>query len=289
MKNKKTCMKLLLDLAMLVIFVLLLHKMNFGVAFHEIAGLSVLGAFLLHLAWNWRWLYSVTKKFFSKNMRFRARLSWLLDFSLLVCFAIIGITGILISKVVFPFSVPGNWKTLHYFCTALAMILLGVHIGLHGSMIGSTTRNVLHLPPKIAKILCICLTVAMVVLGTYSISTDSFGSWLSMPFQTQATMPEGFHWEIGQEKTAFSEQSRTENAQKNDSDQQQDEGTQGEGKFSGREGIQKGRTGSSNVLLNSLKGFSIVYLFATITALLNGIVLRKAGGGQRRLIQTTVM
>ena len=292
MKNKKTCIKLLLDMVMLIVFVLLLHKMNFGLAFHEIAGLSIMVAFLIHLAINWRWIYGVTKNIFNKNTRFSARLSWIINFSLLVCFAIIGISGIFISKVVFHFQIPGNWKIIHYFCTALAIILLGIHVGLHASMIGNAVKRVLHLSQNIAKTLCICLTVAMVGLGVYSMMTESFVRWLSMPFMTQTNMAKGFDSEFVQDDAVFSEKDEKESEWKNNLDQKQIESAKGgddrdseggdqlpnmkgDGKFPEMDGGQKGNFGKSNFVLNAMKGISIVYVFAVVTALFKSIILRK--------------
>lgn len=64
---KKIWIKLCLDAAMLVVLSLLFWKGNFGMEFHEIAGLAVLGAFVLHILLNWRWVLQVTAHFFQKG------------------------------------------------------------------------------------------------------------------------------------------------------------------------------------------------------------------------------
>lgn len=186
MKSKKLWLKLLLDLVMLIVLTLLLWKDSFGMEFHEIAGVGILGAFFLHIILNWRWVFQVTKRFFHRGITVRTRIGWLLNAGLLVCFALIGISGILMSRVLFHFSVEGNWKTLHYFCSALALILVGIHLGLQLTMIGNALQMRLHLRPIFSRIMAVCLAAAIVVMGVYSISDTSFTRWLAMPFQTAA-------------------------------------------------------------------------------------------------------
>ena len=101
MKNKKLWFKLLLDGLMLIALTLLFWKENFGMSFHEIVGVSVLGAFLLHLILNWRWVCRITGRFFSRGMTARARVGYLVDAGLLVCFAVIGFSGICMSRTLF--------------------------------------------------------------------------------------------------------------------------------------------------------------------------------------------
>lgn len=184
MKNKKLWLKLLLDLVMLVVLVLLLRKDNFGIKFHEIAGLSLLGVILLHIILNWRWVIKVTSCLFSKNINIRTKIGYLVNLGLLVCFIIIGISGIFISHVLFQFSVDGNWKTPHYFCTALAIILVGIHLGLHLNMIKNTIGKHIHINRILVKTITCCFACAVIVIGLYSIPTTSFSRWIVMPFQT---------------------------------------------------------------------------------------------------------
>ena len=186
MKNKKMYLKLLLDLVMLIVLVLLFRKDNFGLAFHEIAGLSLLCAFAVHIILNWRWVKQVTCRFFTENINIRTRIKYLINFGLLVCFIIIGISGILMSHVLFHFSIAGNWKTLHYFCSALAIILLGIHLGLHLTMIGGIIKSHIHINSVLRKTILCCLACAVVVIGIYSIPATSFSRYLTMPFQTES-------------------------------------------------------------------------------------------------------
>lgn len=188
LKSKKLWIKLLLDVVMLVVLLLLFRKNNFGIQFHEIAGLLIFFVFLLHIFLNWRWVCQVTKHFFKKNMSMRTRIGWILNLGLLVCFVIIILSGIFMSRVLFHFSIDGNWRLPHYFCSALALIFVGIHLGLHFSMIGNAIQNRLHLRPLFCKVLAGCFAIIVIATGLYSIPNTSFQNWMMMPFQTSTSM-----------------------------------------------------------------------------------------------------
>ena len=101
-------------------------------AFHEIAGIAICGLFIIHKLLNRKWIAAVTRSLFSRQTPVRQKLSWVLDFLLLLSFGYVLVSGILISKVVFPAS-GGNhaFQAGHYAAAALALALTGVHIGLH--------------------------------------------------------------------------------------------------------------------------------------------------------------
>lgn len=214
MKNQKLWLKLLLDLVLLIILTLLLWKDNFGMEFHEIAGITILGGFLLHVLLNWRWVYQMTKRLFDKNVTIRGRISWLINLGLLICFALIGISGVFMSRVLFGFSVKENWKTVHYFCSAIALLLVGAHLGLHLTMIGNLVFKGPHRSP-LSKVLISCLAVAVAVVGIHSLSATSFNRRIMMPFQTMTSDRDGGrpdfneqHPEDGQEFTRSKELSQ---------------------------------------------------------------------------------
>lgn len=193
MKKKKLWLKLLLDLGMLIVLMLLFWKGNFGIKFHEIAGLVILGVFLFHIVINWRWVCQITKHFFNRNITVRARIEWMINVGLLICFVIIGISGIFMSRVVFHFSVDGNWRTPHYFCSALAIILVGIHLGLHLTMISGMLCKQLRLNSVFAKIINICFVIIVIITGCYSINTTSFKNWITMPFSANVYEKNDIH------------------------------------------------------------------------------------------------
>ncbi len=181
MKNRNIY-KLCLDAVMLVLMLLMYSKNIISLAFHEIGGIALFVLFLLHLVWNGRWIAASTSRFFSKGTSGTVRALYVVDALLLVDFLFVLLGGVFISKVVFSFSVPGSWKSIHYFASALAVVLMGVHIGFHFSYIRFTLKKALPFLGRIARPIGVVLLCVVLGFGVYSISTTSFVHWLSMPF-----------------------------------------------------------------------------------------------------------
>lgn len=177
MKIRKSW-KIALDAVMAVLLVLMYKKSALGMTFHEIGGLALIGLFVTHHLFNGKWIASVTSRLFMKTTPAKARVQYAVDALLLIAFVLIGLSGAIISKVVFRLGIAGGgWKILHYFCAALAVILAGVHIGLHASyLFGVLLRK------RAAKAVAIVLTAALLVFGVYSMTNTSFLRWLTMPF-----------------------------------------------------------------------------------------------------------
>lgn len=183
--------KMILDLAMVIVLSLLFRKNTLGMAFHEIAGLIILAVFIFHVVLNRKWVAAITSHLFTARATIRAKICWLIDAVLAVCFVLIGLSGILMSKVVFHFNVAGNWKTLHYFCAALALILAGAHLGMHGAVIGhSIARLFKKTSGKTVAVIFGIVSLIIIVFGAYSLTATSFSRWITMPFETQSAAPE---------------------------------------------------------------------------------------------------
>ena len=175
-------LKLALDAAMLVLLVLMYKKQVISLEFHEIGGLALIGLFVIHHLVNAKWIGATTRRLFAKGTPGLVRARYIVDVLLLVAFLAIGVTGVFMSKVVFSLHVAGNFKALHYFASAMAIILTGVHLGLHADFIfGKLMRPGAH---KVAKIAVAVLVAILVAFGGYSIATSSFVSFLAAPLQT---------------------------------------------------------------------------------------------------------
>lgn len=175
-------LKLVFDAVLLVLLALMYRKQVVSLEFHEIGGLALIGLFLVHHLVNRKWIGSSTRRFFQKGMPGMVRARYLVDLLLLIAFLAVGVTGVLISKVVFSIRVAGNFQTLHYFAAALAVILTGVHLGLHADYIlGKVLRKNAKKAVKVA--LCIWMA-AMLAFGAYSLYATSFLRYLAAPIQT---------------------------------------------------------------------------------------------------------
>ena len=174
-------LKLALDAVMLILLVLMYKKQVISMSFHEIGGLALIGLFVIHHLLNARWIGAVTKRLFAKATPGLVRARYIVDALLLIAFLTVGVTGILINKTLFTIHVAGNAKTLHYFSAAIAILLMGVHLGLHADLIfGKVFQKGANQIVKIATAVVLALLVAF---GGYSLFTTQFVSYLASPIQ----------------------------------------------------------------------------------------------------------
>jgi len=176
---RKNGWKLILDAVMAIVLALLYNKRVLGMAFHEIAGIAICGLFIIHKLLNRKWIAAVTRSLFSRQTPVRQKLSWVLDFLLLLSFGYVLVSGILISKVVFPAS-GGNhaFQAGHYAAAALALALTGVHIGLHVSCVSQRMKWLNRLPRLFRRSLAVLLSVAVLVFGGMQLTSTSFLEWI---------------------------------------------------------------------------------------------------------------
>ncbi len=184
---KKTRMKLGYDVLMLIALALLFGGRAAGMSFHEIAGLALLAAFLVHLFLNRKWAAGAARGFLRKGTAGRLRLLFVLDALLLVSFAAVGVSGVMISRVLFNLNGGAAWRTVHAFSAALALILTGIHLGLHARFVVGALGGIWEKRGvRLAAAVCV---LAVCVYGGYSLAVTDFTSWLAMPFTSQAAMP----------------------------------------------------------------------------------------------------
>lgn len=180
--NQTRAWKLALDAVMLVLLALMYQKQVISMSFHEIGGLALIGLFVIHHLVNARWIGATTKRLFAKGTPGLVRARYIVDTLLLAAFLAVGVTGVLINKTLFSIRAAGNAKTLHYFASAVAIILTGVHLGLHADYIfGKLFKQGAN---KVAKIATVVLLAALIAFGGYSLSATRFVSFLAAPLQS---------------------------------------------------------------------------------------------------------
>ncbi len=123
--------KYIIDAVMTLIMVLLMKIVFLGLLWHEILGLGIFFLFLIHNILNFNYLKCIFKKFFSDCMKTKVKVGLVLD--ILLSFVVTGIvvTGIMVSKEIFPFGYSGFVSQLHHSLSYLSLILISVHVGLH--------------------------------------------------------------------------------------------------------------------------------------------------------------
>lgn len=191
--QKKNIIKICIDIAMAILLVLMYNKKVISQDFHEIGGLVICGAFAVHMLLNSRWISAVTKRFFSKELSAKVRFRSIIDLLLLLSFIFIAISGILISQSILTNISSSNaiWKTSHQAVSGFALILAGIHLGLHWNFIKKMFPGFMCIPKLIARPLGILCIVVVLFYGGYSMMTSNFSKWISTPIvnitgQTQA-------------------------------------------------------------------------------------------------------
>lgn len=182
---RKNILKISLDAVMAALLVLLANSHAISLVFHEIAGLFLFGLFIIHCLLNRKWVISITANFFSKSIAPRVRFGYIVDLLLLVSFVLIIISGISTSQVLFPSMAQvkdSPWRSVHHFCAALSLILVGIHLGLHWNFVTGMFKKAIRIPQKLAKPLGLGLLLIILVFGSYSSVTSGFTSWLAEPF-----------------------------------------------------------------------------------------------------------
>ena len=124
-----------------------------GVELHQWIG--VFGGMLAvyHLLSHWDWVSAVTQRFFDRTSG-RARQYYVLDGAMLIGFAVITITGLIISSWLnLTLTHYTAWLTVHITASILTLLVLMLKLALHGRWIVSAVRGVFtHRAPQPAHL-----------------------------------------------------------------------------------------------------------------------------------------
>lgn len=302
-KGTKLSVRLALDVLMMLALVLLYKAKVLTLMYHEVMGIGILLVFLLHCIFNRGWIAANTKKLFDPKLLARTKFSYWISVALVLSFLIIVISGVFISKILFRGMFDGMdmsiFRTLHYFFSAVSLILVGIHLGIYWPMVKGFVRKHCKISEKATKPLCYLALILVVAFGVYSIPTSNFGSWLMCPVvpiehhghgdkgeraAEGQQVPEGEQAAKG-ERAGEGEAPEGEAAQQGEREQSDrpergeaaGEGSQaadGERGKGGRGGNHGNNVELPNILLTIAQFSCIVGLFAAITYYLDG-ALRK--------------
>jgi hypothetical protein len=136
--NTKAAVKLFLDVIMTALLVLLTFEFGTSLFFHEVAGIAVYALFALHIVLNIKPVAGLLKAGFKKANK-RALLFLIIDTLFAVGMIVILISGILISKILFPLNISNTdfASSLHTVASYICIGVLGVHLLLHASYLVS--------------------------------------------------------------------------------------------------------------------------------------------------------
>jgi hypothetical protein len=159
--------KVLFDIVMLVLLAAVYCAQPTGIPAHEYIGLAIYLLFIIHLIYNYKWIINVGKKFFDKTFGVRVKLMYAVDWLLLIAFILIGFSGIMISHVIFKFGKMPVWRPLHSIISAVSVVLLSVHIGLHGGMIINSIKTKAKQSFMAVKIISPVVFTIILLAGIY--------------------------------------------------------------------------------------------------------------------------
>jgi hypothetical protein len=159
--------KIVFDFIMLALLGAIYCVQTTGMAFHEYVGLGIYLLFIIHLVYNYKWIKNVSKRIFDKSLGMRIKVMYAVDLLLLVAFLLIGLSGIMISHIIFHLEKMPLWRQVHTVGSAISVILLAVHIGLHGNMIINAIKSKIKIPFVAVKIFSATVFVIMIAAGIY--------------------------------------------------------------------------------------------------------------------------
>lgn len=262
---------------MYIIFVLLM-KIGFGgLTFHEIAGLGIGFLFFVHILLNLQWVKKVTLRLFDRKLPIKTRFGYLLNILLLISTTFIILSGILISKLLFPNLNIGDhrwFQVMHIQISYLTLILMGIHIGLHWQWIVNHIKKMFKVKPtKIAGNLAKFSIVLLLLFGGYQIIATQFVPKLAdleatFNMKSGEIPPDGINYQPegkGLEKHDFKDRGSLE-------------GTLGEKPDSTGsvfEGRGKGESRSANPLETIAIFSGIIGVFVLITYSLDRLITRR--------------
>ena len=145
-----TKIKLVLDIAIFIAFLIAMDPRSSGIAVHEWLAVSALAAIVVHLLLSWDWIVQITKRFTNK-MNSQTRINYILNWALFIDVGLVMLSGLMISQAVIPslgITLPQNftWRSLHDLSANLFLVLLGLHTALHWSWIADTFKRYIFQP-----------------------------------------------------------------------------------------------------------------------------------------------
>jgi hypothetical protein len=175
--------RLVLDLAMALLFVASLGYRMTGAEAHEWLGTLLCSLFVVHMGINWRGYRNILKGGYTLRRRINTALNLLLPAVMLV----LCVSGIMNSRHVFDFlELNGGMaaRRLHSFAAYWGIVLIGVHTGIHWTRVLGTVKKLAGLKEENAsttRALCGAALMAA-VYGLWASFDRAMGSKLFLGF-----------------------------------------------------------------------------------------------------------
>lgn len=172
---------LLVDCVMVLILLTLYQKNAVSLLYHEVVGLVLGAAILVHLTLNRKWFPALfSGRIFRGGIR--GIFSALISALMILCWCGVIVTGVLISKKLFPFHV-NSLTPYHFFFASAGLILTGVHMGLHEAVFAGAVKKIPGIR-SLRRPFTIILAAVVMIFGVYSFTSSGMTKWISAPFVT---------------------------------------------------------------------------------------------------------
>jgi hypothetical protein len=140
--NKDQTTNWLIDTGLVAVFLAGFFPEQTGLELHQWIGLAAYALAAWHLVTHWKWVSSVTVRYFGKTSG-RARLCYLFDAVIFIGFLVVGVTGLATSTwfnlALSSFDV---WMDVHVWAAILTLVLTGIKLAMHWRWIVATTRKI---------------------------------------------------------------------------------------------------------------------------------------------------
>lgn len=156
------------DIAMYILFLLLMGQCVLRGAVHEWMGISIGILFVAHNILNYKWYKTLLKGKYNAMRTVQLVINIFLLLAMLFCMT----SGILVSQYIFAVgngSVIEFGRHLHLVATAWGFILMSVHLGLYWSIFSAIVKKIQadKKMKKVIHIICCVLVVALCAYGLY--------------------------------------------------------------------------------------------------------------------------
>ena len=128
---KKKNIRIIIDIAMVVLLPLLMAYSLIGETFHEIIGTVMAVLIVIHLIQNRKWLVAIPKGKYTARRVFQT----VLDLLLLIFMILQPVSGILMSKYLYTFiqihGISSLMRQIHMALAYWGFVLMSIHAGTH--------------------------------------------------------------------------------------------------------------------------------------------------------------
>lgn len=151
MNEKKQTIRWMIGAILFAVFIAAFFLNLTGLPLHQWIGVIAVGLAGYHLISHWKWVTTISARFFSHTSA-KARTYYLLDAAILAGMLVIGFTGLIISTWLnLALTNFMAWKIVHVAASVITLAALVLKIGLHSRWIVSTARNLFTPMPVPAR------------------------------------------------------------------------------------------------------------------------------------------